>query len=243
MVSYSGVSVPVLEKEWEMKTQQIKIGRRVFSGIIFDVDGTIANTEFLKIQALCYEITVRELGIPLDQLDIFPGCSEDEWKVYGPKVLGNKWKEIKDSRDSGVINNLKIKKAEWCTGARELLTWLSEVDFPRARYTSAMKDPMGLLVENALGLERLIPVSLFGDAVPKGKGKPDPWGYVTLAKKLKIKPQDMIVVEDSKSGILAGKNAGAFVVKVPSIVPVSKEDAPFDLKVSSLMELLNILKR
>jgi sugar-phosphatase len=39
------------------------------------------------------------------------------------------------------------------------------------------------------------------------KGKPDPQGYLTAARKLKVRPQDAIVFEDALSGIEAAKRA------------------------------------
>jgi sugar-phosphatase len=40
------------------------------------------------------------------------------------------------------------------------------------------------------------------------KGKPDPQGYLTAARKLNVQPQDAIVLEDALSGIEAARRAG-----------------------------------
>ena len=44
------------------------------------------------------------------------------------------------------------------------------------------------------------------------KGKPDPAVYFKAAKKLKIEPENCIVIEDSYTGMLAAKNAKMTVV-------------------------------
>ncbi|ASK32076.1 HAD family hydrolase [Chryseobacterium sp. T16E-39] len=44
------------------------------------------------------------------------------------------------------------------------------------------------------------------------QGKPHPAVYLTSAKNLNIEPQYCFVIEDSHSGILAGKNAGMTVI-------------------------------
>jgi sugar-phosphatase len=47
-------------------------------------------------------------------------------------------------------------------------------------------------------------------------GKPDPQGYVTAAARLGLPPADLLVLEDSVSGIAAGQAAGCRVVGVGS---------------------------
>jgi beta-phosphoglucomutase-like phosphatase (HAD superfamily) len=52
--------------------------------------------------------------------------------------------------------------------------------------------------------------------------KPDPEIYLKAATELGFKPQECVVFEDSKSGILAGLNAGARVVALTSTLPVDE---------------------
>jgi HAD superfamily hydrolase (TIGR01509 family) len=47
-------------------------------------------------------------------------------------------------------------------------------------------------------------------------GKPDPEIYLKAMAKLKVKPSESIVLEDSSNGALAGKRSGAYVIAVPS---------------------------
>ncbi|MDX1535997.1 MAG: HAD-IA family hydrolase, partial [Candidatus Spechtbacterales bacterium] len=46
------------------------------------------------------------------------------------------------------------------------------------------------------------------------KSKPDPASYLMGAEKLNLNPDECVVIEDSKNGALAGKNAGMFVIGV-----------------------------
>ncbi|UCH92167.1 MAG: HAD family phosphatase [Candidatus Aminicenantes bacterium] len=48
------------------------------------------------------------------------------------------------------------------------------------------------------------------------KGKPHPEIYLKTCKKLGLKPEECIVLEDSLNGVLAGKRAGCYVIAVPS---------------------------
>ena len=49
------------------------------------------------------------------------------------------------------------------------------------------------------------------------KGKPDPEIYIETIKKLKLKPEDCIVLEDSSNGARAGKSAGCYTISVRNV--------------------------
>ena len=46
-----------------------------------------------------------------------------------------------------------------------------------------------------------------GKDIQKGKGKPDPWIFLTAVERLGLKPDECIVFEDAVLGVEAGKRA------------------------------------
>lgn len=46
------------------------------------------------------------------------------------------------------------------------------------------------------------------------EGKPSPYVYLTVAKKLNVKPENCVAIEDSSSGLLAAKKAGMKTVLI-----------------------------
>ncbi|MCX6806723.1 MAG: HAD family phosphatase [Candidatus Berkelbacteria bacterium] len=52
------------------------------------------------------------------------------------------------------------------------------------------------------------------DAEGFQEGKPDPEPYLVTAKKLKVKPSECVVIEDSPSGIQSAKSAGMYCIGV-----------------------------
>jgi sugar-phosphatase len=46
------------------------------------------------------------------------------------------------------------------------------------------------------------------------RGKPDPEGYLTAARKLAVAPQHCVVVEDTRVGVIAGKAGGMKVLAI-----------------------------
>jgi sugar-phosphatase len=70
-----------------------------------------------------------------------------------------------------------------------------------------------------LGTAGIEPPAVFITAGTVRKGKPDPEGYVAAAGRLSLRPSDCVVVEDSPTGIAAGKAARMRVVAVATTYP------------------------
>jgi beta-phosphoglucomutase-like phosphatase (HAD superfamily) len=64
-------------------------------------------------------------------------------------------------------------------------------------------------------------------------------------KRLRIKPQECMVIEDSGSGILAGKAAGATVIAVPNehLMPSPEALQSADIVIDSLASLSTTLNK
>jgi sugar-phosphatase len=91
----------------------------------------------------------------------------------------------------------------------------------------------------AVGIE---PPAVMVNAEDVSRGKPDPEGYLTAARRLGVEPAEALVVEDSPPGIEAGKAAGAATVAVTSTHGAS-ELAAADVVIPSLVELPAVLAR
>ena len=89
-------------------------------------------------------------------------------------------------------------------------------------------------------LARLDVVDLF-DAIVTGDqvvyGKPDPETYMTLAARLGVKPQAMLVLEDAFSGIAAAKAAGCYCIAITTSRPAPQDTSQADIVVSSLNDI------
>jgi beta-phosphoglucomutase len=51
---------------------------------------------------------------------------------------------------------------------------------------------------------------------PEGVNKPKPYIYEYTAQKLSVKPCECVVIEDSKTGVIAAVSAGCFTIAVPT---------------------------
>jgi mannitol-1-/sugar-/sorbitol-6-phosphatase len=68
-------------------------------------------------------------------------------------------------------------------------------------------------------------------------GKPDPECYLLAGRELGVPLQECVVVEDSPSGVIAAKAAGATVIAVTHTFPAERLAAPADFVITSLYAL------
>jgi mannitol-1-/sugar-/sorbitol-6-phosphatase len=97
--------------------------------------------------------------------------------------------------------------------------------------------PLALARLAAAGIEPPA-VVVFADDVTRGK--PDPEGYLTAARRLGADPAEALVVEDAPPGIEAGRAAGMATVALPS-THAPEELARADVVLGSLEELPELL--
>jgi sugar-phosphatase len=97
--------------------------------------------------------------------------------------------------------------------------------------------PLALARLAAVGIEPPA-VVVFADDVERGK--PDPEGYLTAARRLGADPAEALVVEDAPPGVEAGRAAGMATVAVTS-THAREELAAADVVIESLEELPGLL--
>jgi sugar-phosphatase len=97
--------------------------------------------------------------------------------------------------------------------------------------------PLALARLAAVGIE---PPAVMVFASDVTRGKPDPEGYLTAARRLGVDPAEALVVEDAPPGIEAGRAAGMATVAVPTTHPPD-ELRRADVVLGSLDELPGVL--
>lgn len=71
--------------------------------------------------------------------------------------------------------------------------------------------------------------------------KPHPDIYFKTAEKLNVLPNQCVVVEDSETGVEAGKRAGMYVLAVPNKYTKSQDFSKADRVIKNFSKLTNIL--
>ncbi len=209
----------------------------MFDAVIFDWDGTLADTR--KAIVVSFQKALKEINLEVStqyiERRIGIGASETFREILGSANRRVDEKVVKQlvERKSKVQIQLANEVALF-GGARELLEALrGKVKVGLASMNSRAVVTHMLQIN---GLADCFDVVLTVEAV--SHSKPDPEIFLKTAEQLKAKPQDCVVVEDSIFGVKAAKAGGMSCIAVTTgVYSVQElEKAQPDLIVESLKD-------
>jgi len=185
----------------------------MIQALIFDLDGTLANTEKLHFKAWREALLQNGVGeFFLEDFLRYVGTSNE--KVANDYIqsdgLKKSQKELIIEKQTLYMN--LIPEVELYTGAREILERFHGKLSLAVASSSHEKEVRAILETH--DLISYFPVILGGDMVQKRK--PDPEIYVTSAGLLGVEPRKCLAFEDSSPGLNAAKNAGMIAIAVPN---------------------------
>jgi HAD superfamily hydrolase (TIGR01509 family) len=184
-------------------------------GVVFDMDGVLADTEGLHLRSL--QEILAPFGITFTQEDNTPYVGHggtEFWESVGARYdLPDPPGVMTLRREEAMLRNVAggVRPME---GAVDLVRALRERGIPLAvasstppRQIEAILDGVG--VRDAFG-----PV-ISGEDPEVARGKPAPDIYLEACRALGLPPHECIAIEDSANGVRSGRAAGLYVVAVP----------------------------
>src|SRR3989304_3469287 len=175
--------------------------------VIFDLDGTLINNEWIYDRAYCE--VLKKLNISCEQLNHTPGIGlEENWKRMIKDLSINRASAelAKQTRNIYLQNLGEVKLRD---GARELIFHLKRRQTLAILATSTTRD-VATQVLHQIDAENLFDFTVFGDEVEHKKPAPDI--FLKAMDKPEILPREAIVIEDSAAGVEAGKEGGTRVI-------------------------------
>ncbi|WP_313132047.1 HAD family hydrolase [Anaerocolumna sp.] len=224
------------------KNSENKYINLAYKAVIFDMDGTMLDTE--RLASIAWKRAGEELNYPITEeiLSQVRGRNlTDSIRIFS-EIFGTDqvYKNAKVLRDRYVADMIKQDGVPTKKGLFELLSFLKDTNIKMAVATSS-KSEIAKKHLTGVGIYNYFEAHIYGDMV--AKSKPNPEIFLLAARELKVETHECLVLEDSKSGIRAGKNAGMYSILIPDMTPPDKEMAEdASLICKDLMEVLEILK-
>ena len=205
-----------------------------FKGLLLDLDGTLIDSEHTHLAAYRRMFAAKGWQVAASEMEIFKGRPGPEvfqsepgpWSGLDPEELGLEARSYVDiRRDPPRI----------FAGAREIM----QIKIPKCLVTSAWRQWAQLAARLLDAPDNLKVISQEDIRT----GKPDPEPYLVGAKTLGLPASSCIVIEDTTSGVISARQAGAGRIYA---VTTSQERAALaqagaELVTDSLQELLPYL--
>ncbi len=174
--------------------------------MIFDLDGVIAETEHVHIQAEKETMLKHGIKISEDELHRYTGTTAKQMftsliRKYHLKTTFN---EIFNQKEE-IMFNLLERGVEPTRGVITLLYTLKKARIKLGIASSSHKRLIHYVL-NKLQITGLFDSVVGAEDITNSK--PDPEIFLTCARRLNVGPCECLVVEDSMLGVEAAKKAG-----------------------------------
>ncbi|MBI5391731.1 HAD family phosphatase [Candidatus Woesearchaeota archaeon] len=208
--------------------------------IIFDWDGTLADTEPCWSQADKMLLSEYKIKYNDELKSRLTGRSQKECVGIFIEEYG-----LSITVEEGVRKRLLALRRVYINvgdvlmpGAREVIKEMRE---RKIKMAIASGSPLGILKEivKKQGIYNCFEEIISSDEVRKGKPAPDI--YIEAAKKLGVKRENCVVIEDAQAGVIAAKEAGMFCLVIPNKYTKDQDFARADKIINSLKEIKSII--
>jgi HAD superfamily hydrolase (TIGR01509 family) len=183
--------------------------------LLFDIDGTLSNTDPLHIRAFNAMLT-REGRATLSHADYFRQvmgrANLDIFRDFFPERSATEQKALADGKEAA-FRDLARSELVPTPGLMQLLDQADAAGLTMAAVTNA-PTPNAELMLTGLGIRQRFRTIVIGDELPRGK--PDPLPYQLACERLGVEPARCLAFEDSRSGVQSASRAGVLTLGVMS---------------------------
>jgi HAD superfamily hydrolase (TIGR01509 family) len=196
--------------------------RKMVSGIIFDMDGILIDSERQSNEGWIWAAGQLGVDMPMWLIDSFKGApAELCCKFFDDYYKGviDYW-EAKELRTQHVY---KIRETEGIPvkkSVKDIFEYIRNNGLKCAVATSTRRESAEKTLHE-IGVWDYLDAVVYGDEVEHGKPEPDI--FLRAAKAIGVNPSEAVVVEDSINGIKAGYAADMRVVHIPDTIAIDDD--------------------
>jgi HAD superfamily hydrolase (TIGR01509 family) len=219
--------------------------------LIFDCDGVLADTEQYG-HLVAFNQTFEEFGLPVrwsvaeyrEKLKI-GGGKERMASLLTPEFIARAGLPVDAEGQQAAVAAWHRRKTEIYThlvstgkvpprsGVARVIADANAAGWPVAVASTSAEPSVRATLERAAGTEQARPVKIFaGDIVPKKKPAPDI--YLLALGQLGLAPDRVVVIEDSRNGLVAATDAGLTCVITVNDFTAGEDFSEAALVVSAL---------
>lgn len=208
-------------------------------GVIFDMDGTLLDTQRVFIPAFEYAASVQ--GITLEENCLFDVCGMND--AGRQEYMKKRYSGIDVIRfDKDIFEYAdKHRVVRFKTGAKKLLEFLRTNSIRMAVASGSYTDDV---IKNLTEIDALkyFDVIVGGDQVENCKPSPDI--YLLAAKKLGVSSENCFAFEDSANGIKSAAKAKMKCFGIADVAPFDDDTKKIMYKeLCSLDEAIEVLNK
>lgn len=179
--------------------------------VIFDMDGVLVDSEGIWKQAE-FEV-FSSLGVSVTEKGslLTRSMTTKEVTRFWYEQFPWKGRTLPEVEEMVIQRVVELIRSEDCVikGIRAFITKLKAQHYKIGLATNAPEKIIPTVLEKTQ--TRLL-FDIISSADREEKGKPHPAIYLNTARKLKVKPQECAVIEDSRTGMKAANRAGMTVI-------------------------------
>ncbi|KAI3438503.1 hypothetical protein D9Q98_000931 [Chlorella vulgaris] len=214
---------------------------RKTSAVIWDLDGTVLDTETLVLEVVHHVVQSHGKVLSPEAATLALGMRPIEaWQAVAStlNITGQSPQDLYEQAEPLLQD--RWHEAPLLPGVARLVAHLQQHGVPLALATSTPRATLNRKLHQRADMQAAFKVACCGDEVVNGKPAPD--CFLQLAQRLGLPPTECLVIEDSPAGVAAATAAGMRVVAVPSMLsngkPCDLYDKPVPDRCSGCISLL-----
>jgi len=192
-----------------------------YSGILFDMDGTVLDSEGLFDKAQLRFLKENNILVSSEDLSEFKGLS---YKHFYPRFMSK-------FNITGEVDDIRLKLRTYLHEIMETkLEYIEGFEEFYSSYISGYQVKVGIVtnttrlsyqkIDQCVGIGNYFPYSL--TASESREPKPSPVPFIQAMDDLALTADNTLIIEDSQTGLLSAVGSGAQVIGITT--SLSKED-------------------